>query len=188
MRHFAAFAGCVPCPDVRSRGTFGPCGRLGAGLRPFSFRRARIFRTNDQCGVRYLAICAVCVPARSCCLIRVHAGYGDTDRVTQGGTTGRSVLIWVCEGTWRASVDAARQLAPSDARITLLHVTSAAVPDAAHGAYRARSRSCGHEPRRESARSRRRAGSRDRRGMRAARRPGPPRSPYCAFMSLLFRS
>jgi len=55
--------------------------------------------------------------------------------VTEGGTTVRSVLVWVCEGTWRASVDAARKLAPSDARITLLHVASAAAPDAAHAAY-----------------------------------------------------
>jgi nucleotide-binding universal stress UspA family protein len=47
----------------------------------------------------------------------------------------RSVYIWVCEGTWRASVDAALSLAPAGARFTLLHVTSAEVPDAVHGAY-----------------------------------------------------
>jgi nucleotide-binding universal stress UspA family protein len=47
----------------------------------------------------------------------------------------RSVYIWVCEGTWRASVDAALGLAPAGARFTLLHVTSAEVPDAARGAY-----------------------------------------------------
>ena len=47
----------------------------------------------------------------------------------------RSVYIWVCEGTWRASVDAALSLAPAGARFTLLHVTSADVPAAAHGAY-----------------------------------------------------
>ena len=47
----------------------------------------------------------------------------------------RSVYIWVCEGTWRASVDAALSLAPAGARFTLLHVTSAEVPDTARGAY-----------------------------------------------------
>ncbi len=47
----------------------------------------------------------------------------------------RSVYIWVCEGTWRASVDAALSLSPARRRFTLLHVTSADVPDAARGAY-----------------------------------------------------
>lgn len=47
----------------------------------------------------------------------------------------RSVCIWVCEGTWRAAVDAALRLAPPGSRFTLLHVTSEEVPDAARGAY-----------------------------------------------------
>jgi len=47
----------------------------------------------------------------------------------------RSVYIWVFEGTWRASVDAALSLAPAGVRFTLLHVTSAEAPDAAYGAY-----------------------------------------------------
>ena len=55
--------------------------------------------------------------------------------MTDSDTQLRSVYIWVCEGTWRASVDAALSLAPAGARFTLLHVTSAEVPDAAHGAY-----------------------------------------------------
>ena len=41
----------------------------------------------------------------------------------------------MAEGTWPATVDAALLLAPADARFTLLHVTSAEVPDAARGAY-----------------------------------------------------
>jgi len=45
------------------------------------------------------------------------------------------VYIWVSEGSWRASVDAALRLAPAGAEFTLLHVTPADVPDAAHGAY-----------------------------------------------------
>jgi nucleotide-binding universal stress UspA family protein len=49
--------------------------------------------------------------------------------------TARPVVVWVAEGTWRACVDAALRLAPAGARITLLHVTPAEVPDAAHGAY-----------------------------------------------------
>jgi nucleotide-binding universal stress UspA family protein len=49
--------------------------------------------------------------------------------------TVRPVVVWVAEGTWRACVDAALTLAPAGARITLLHVTPAEVPEAAHGAY-----------------------------------------------------
>jgi nucleotide-binding universal stress UspA family protein len=55
--------------------------------------------------------------------------------LTESDTPLRSVYIWVSEGTWRASVDAALSLAPAAARFTLLHVTPADVPDAAHGAY-----------------------------------------------------
>jgi nucleotide-binding universal stress UspA family protein len=55
--------------------------------------------------------------------------------LTSSDTTGRSVFIWVSEGTWRASVDAALSLAPAGARFTLLHVTPAEVADAAQGAY-----------------------------------------------------
>jgi nucleotide-binding universal stress UspA family protein len=56
--------------------------------------------------------------------------------LTDSDTTVRSVIIWIVEGTWRATVDAALSLAPADSRFTLLHVTSAAAADAAHGAYR----------------------------------------------------
>jgi nucleotide-binding universal stress UspA family protein len=55
--------------------------------------------------------------------------------MTNTPAAGPSVIIWVTEGTWQAAVDAALHLAPADARITLLHVTPAEVPDAAHGAY-----------------------------------------------------
>lgn len=55
--------------------------------------------------------------------------------MTGGSTQVRSVYIWVTEGTWRASVDAALNLAPAGAEFTLLHVTPAAVTDAARGAY-----------------------------------------------------
>jgi nucleotide-binding universal stress UspA family protein len=55
--------------------------------------------------------------------------------VTEADTQARSVFIWVREGTWRATVDAALDLAPAGARFTLLHVTPAEVPDAVHGAY-----------------------------------------------------
>ena len=56
--------------------------------------------------------------------------------MTDSDTTIRSVVIWVEEGTWRATVDAALSLAPTGARFILLHVTSPAAADAAHGAYR----------------------------------------------------
>ena len=66
--------------------------------------------------------------------------------MTEGGAQVRSVYIWVCEGTWRASVDAALRLAPAGTRLTLLHVTSAEVPDAARGAYAGLFGRAGHDP------------------------------------------
>ena len=65
--------------------------------------------------------------------------------MTETGTTDRSVFIWVCEGTWRASVDAALSLAPAEARFTLLHVTAAAA-DTARGAYLGLLGRSGHDP------------------------------------------
>lgn len=55
--------------------------------------------------------------------------------MTNSDATAPHVIVWITEGTWRASVDAALGLAPDGARITLLHVTPAELPDAAHGAY-----------------------------------------------------
>lgn len=48
---------------------------------------------------------------------------------------GPTVIVWVAEGTWQASIDAARDLAPAGAEIMLLHITPQEVPGAAHGAY-----------------------------------------------------
>jgi nucleotide-binding universal stress UspA family protein len=45
------------------------------------------------------------------------------------------VVVWVCEGTWPACVDAARPFADAGAELTLLHVTDDDVAGAAHGAY-----------------------------------------------------
>ena len=56
--------------------------------------------------------------------------------MTGHDTTIRSVVIWICEGTWQASVDAALHLARAGSRFTLLHVTSQAPADAVRGAYR----------------------------------------------------
>ncbi len=55
--------------------------------------------------------------------------------MSDGENLTRSVYVWVCEGTWRAAVDAALSLAPPGAHFTLLHVTSAEVADTARGAY-----------------------------------------------------
>ena len=55
--------------------------------------------------------------------------------MTEADTQALSVYVWVAEGTWRATVDAALDLAPAGARFTLLHVTPAEVPGAVHGAY-----------------------------------------------------
>lgn len=46
-----------------------------------------------------------------------------------------AVVVWIVEGNWPACVDAARSLAPADADVVLLHVTSADVPGVAHGAF-----------------------------------------------------
>ena len=66
--------------------------------------------------------------------------------MTDSDTTARSVIIWVCEGTWRATVDAALDLGPAGAQFTLLHVTPAEVPDAARGAYLGLFGRGGHDP------------------------------------------
>ena len=55
--------------------------------------------------------------------------------MTEADTQARSVYVWVAEGTWRATVDAALDLAPTGSVFTLLHVTPDEVPDAARGAY-----------------------------------------------------
>lgn len=46
-----------------------------------------------------------------------------------------AVVVWITEGTWPASVDAARAHAPDDAEIVLLHVLDTEVPTVAHGAF-----------------------------------------------------
>ena len=60
---------------------------------------------------------------------------GGTARTRRLITITDTVVIWVTEGTWRAGVDAALRFVPSDAPITLLHVTPEDLPEAAHGAY-----------------------------------------------------
>lgn len=51
------------------------------------------------------------------------------------GDRGLKVIVWVTEGTWTASIDAARRFAPSGAAIELLHVIPEEVAGAARGAY-----------------------------------------------------
>jgi nucleotide-binding universal stress UspA family protein len=46
-----------------------------------------------------------------------------------------NVLVWVVEGTWPATVDAARSLATADADVVLLHVIDPAVAGSAGQAY-----------------------------------------------------
>lgn len=55
--------------------------------------------------------------------------------MTEADSGAAPIVVWVREGTWQASVDAVMGLAPAGAAITLLHVTSAELPEAAHGAY-----------------------------------------------------
>ena len=45
------------------------------------------------------------------------------------------VIVWVADGTWPATVDAARRFIPDGAQIALLHVTEEDVAAAAHGAF-----------------------------------------------------
>ena len=66
--------------------------------------------------------------------------------MTDSDATLRSVIIWVCEGTWQATVDAALSLAPAPARFTVLHVTSRAPADTARGAYLGLLGRGGHDP------------------------------------------
>jgi nucleotide-binding universal stress UspA family protein len=49
--------------------------------------------------------------------------------------TEAAVVIWITEGTWQASVDAALRFVQPGAPITLLHVTPAELSDTAHSAY-----------------------------------------------------
>ncbi|HEY4465957.1 MAG TPA: universal stress protein [Streptosporangiaceae bacterium] len=46
-----------------------------------------------------------------------------------------TVLVWVAESTWKASVDAARALAPPGDDTTLLTVIDTGAAEAAHGAF-----------------------------------------------------
>jgi nucleotide-binding universal stress UspA family protein len=46
-----------------------------------------------------------------------------------------TVLVWIAEGTWQACVDAARDHAPADAEVVLLHVSDGDVPAVARGAF-----------------------------------------------------
>jgi nucleotide-binding universal stress UspA family protein len=46
-----------------------------------------------------------------------------------------TVIIWISEGTWQATVDAARDHASAAADLVLLHVTSGDVAEAARGAF-----------------------------------------------------
>jgi nucleotide-binding universal stress UspA family protein len=55
--------------------------------------------------------------------------------LSDAGKPARSVYVWVAEGTWPATVDAALQLAPEGAVFTLLHVSDPGAADAARGAY-----------------------------------------------------
>ena len=46
-----------------------------------------------------------------------------------------TVLIWITEGTWQATVDAARAHAPANTDLVLLHVAGADVSDAVRGSF-----------------------------------------------------
>lgn len=46
-----------------------------------------------------------------------------------------TVIIWITEGTWQATVDAAREHAPADADLVLLHVTSDDVSETVRGSF-----------------------------------------------------
>jgi nucleotide-binding universal stress UspA family protein len=48
------------------------------------------------------------------------------------------VVAWMVEGTWRACIDAVLELAPSDARVTLLYVVDDEVSSLASGAFAGR--------------------------------------------------
>ncbi len=45
------------------------------------------------------------------------------------------VIVWVAEGTWQASVDAARERTPADAEIVFVHVLDEEIAYAAHASF-----------------------------------------------------
>lgn len=49
-------------------------------------------------------------------------------------TSPMRVVVWVVEGTWRGCIDAAVTIIPTDAQVTLLHVTPSDVAEAAEAA------------------------------------------------------
>jgi nucleotide-binding universal stress UspA family protein len=55
--------------------------------------------------------------------------------MTEAAAEPRPVVVWVTDGTWQASVDAASSVTPAGVGIVLLHVTATDVAEAAHGAY-----------------------------------------------------
>src|SRR4029079_16835949 len=72
------------------------------------------------------------------------ADRSGNDRHGHCGTLGRAprdrrlrmrVLVWVAEGTWPGCIDAARELLPEAADVTLLHVTGEDMAAAARGAF-----------------------------------------------------
>ncbi|MEV0721097.1 hypothetical protein AB0H87_41780, partial [Asanoa sp. NPDC050611] len=46
-----------------------------------------------------------------------------------------NVVVWLAEGTWQACVDAAAEVAPASAAITLLHVTDPTLAEDVSDAY-----------------------------------------------------
>jgi nucleotide-binding universal stress UspA family protein len=60
---------------------------------------------------------------------------GSADIENLADVSGPAIVVWVVPGTWQATVDAARSLAPAGAHITLLHVAPDDIPQAGHGAY-----------------------------------------------------
>lgn len=62
---------------------------------------------------------------------RPAADAGPTD----AGLSRPSIVLWVVAGTWQATVDSARALAPTEANITLLHVAPDDLPAAGRAAY-----------------------------------------------------
>jgi nucleotide-binding universal stress UspA family protein len=54
------------------------------------------------------------------------------------------IVVWLAEGTWRACVDAARDLADQNDEIVLVHVLDPGLVEGLHGAFAARLGRGGH--------------------------------------------
>ena len=60
-----------------------------------------------------------------------------------------NVAVWIVEGTWHSCIDAADQMAPTDADVALVYVVDEEISRVAHGAFAGLMGRGGHRDRRD---------------------------------------